>query len=106
MAVGGLCPVCEQAAAPGAAGCGQCGGALALNGRWVLDRLLGSGGQSRVFAAHDQRDGAAVAVKIMSLARAHDLSYLKERAEARGISVGDLVNDLLKRDIGLIEAGK
>lgn len=30
--------------------------------------------------------------------------YLNERAKAKGVEVGDLVNDLLKRDIELIEA--
>jgi hypothetical protein len=30
--------------------------------------------------------------------------YLSERAKAKGIEVNDLVNDLLKRDIALIEA--
>jgi hypothetical protein len=32
--------------------------------------------------------------------------YLTERAKAKGVDVGDLVNDLLKRDIELIEAAK
>jgi hypothetical protein len=32
--------------------------------------------------------------------------YLTERAKAKGINLGQLVNDLLKRDIGLIEAAK
>jgi len=32
------------------------------------------------------------------------LGYLTERAEAKGVEVGDLVNDLLKKDIALIEA--
>lgn len=30
--------------------------------------------------------------------------YLNERAKAKGVEVGDLVNDLLKRDIEMIEA--
>jgi hypothetical protein len=34
------------------------------------------------------------------------LRYLRERAEARGVSLTDLVNDLLKRGIDLIEAVK
>jgi hypothetical protein len=34
------------------------------------------------------------------------LRYLRERAEAKGISLSDLVNDLLKRDIDLVEAVK
>ena len=33
-------------------------------------------------------------------------AYLTERAKAKGVPVGDLVNDLLKRDIELIEAAK
>jgi predicted HicB family RNase H-like nuclease len=32
------------------------------------------------------------------------LSYLAKRAEARGISLNRLVNELLKKDIELIEA--
>ncbi len=34
------------------------------------------------------------------------LRYLRERAEAKGISLTDLVNDLLKRNIDLVEAVK
>ncbi|MGA8714877.1 MAG: hypothetical protein WBQ45_18090 [Roseiarcus sp.] len=34
------------------------------------------------------------------------LAYLAERARARGISLSGLVNDLLKKDIALIEAVK
>jgi hypothetical protein len=32
--------------------------------------------------------------------------YLAERAKAKGVEVNELVNDLLKRDIELIEAAK
>ena len=32
--------------------------------------------------------------------------FLSERAKAKGIEVGDLVNDLLKRDIEMLEAAK
>jgi hypothetical protein len=32
------------------------------------------------------------------------LSYLSDRAEAKGVEVDDLVNDLLRRDIALAEA--
>ena len=34
------------------------------------------------------------------------LDYLSERASTRGTSLSSLVNDLLKKDIELIEAGK
>jgi hypothetical protein len=34
------------------------------------------------------------------------LSYLSSREEARGKSLSDLVNDLLRKDIELIEAAK
>jgi len=33
-------------------------------------------------------------------------NYLTERAKAKGVEVNTLVNDLLKRDIELIEAAK
>jgi len=32
--------------------------------------------------------------------------YLSERAKAKGIGLGDMVNDLLKKDIALIEGVK
>jgi hypothetical protein len=34
------------------------------------------------------------------------LDYLTERAEAKGVEVGDLVNDILKKDIALMETLK
>ena len=34
------------------------------------------------------------------------MDYLRERADAKGIEVGDLVNDILRRDIELVEAVK
>lgn len=34
------------------------------------------------------------------------LQYLAERAKARGIPLNDLVNQLLKKDIELIEVGR
>ena len=33
-------------------------------------------------------------------------SYLSERAKAKGIDLGEMVNDLLKKDIALIEGVK
>ena len=33
-------------------------------------------------------------------------AYLSERAKAKGIGLGDMVNDLLKKDIDLIEGVK
>jgi len=32
--------------------------------------------------------------------------YLAERAQAKGIGLGDMVNDLLKKDIAMIEGVK
>lgn len=34
------------------------------------------------------------------------MAYLSERAEAKGMGVEELVNDLLRRDIALVEAVK
>jgi len=34
------------------------------------------------------------------------LAYLSERAKAKGIPLNELVNQLLKKDIELIEAGR
>ena len=34
------------------------------------------------------------------------LEYLAERAKAKGVPLNDLVNQLLKKDIELIEAGR
>ena len=33
-------------------------------------------------------------------------SYLATKAESKGVELSDLVNDLLKRDIEIIETGK
>ncbi len=33
-------------------------------------------------------------------------AYLAKKAEAKGVELSDLVNDLLKKDIELIEAGR
>ena len=37
---------------------------------------------------------------------AHVLEYLAERAKTRGVPLNELVNQLLKKDIELIEAGR
>jgi hypothetical protein len=34
------------------------------------------------------------------------LGYLTERAKAKGVELGDLVNDILRKDIALLEALK
>ena len=34
------------------------------------------------------------------------IGYLSERAEAKGVEVEELVNDMLRRDIALVEAIK
>lgn len=46
--------------------------------------------------------GARVCLPVYLEAQVQD--YLAERAKARGIEVGQLVNELLKKDIELIEA--
>ena len=50
------------------------------------------------------RKGASLELPVYLEAGVRD--YLTERAKAKGVDVGDLVNDLLKRDIELIEAAK
>jgi hypothetical protein len=69
---GPLCPICAEAVAPPAERCPRCQADVRLHGRYVLDRLLGSGGQGRTFAARDLEGGAPVAVKELSLARVRD----------------------------------
>jgi post-segregation antitoxin (ccd killing protein) len=50
------------------------------------------------------RKGASLELPVYLEAGVRD--YLTERAKAKGVDVSDLVNDLLKRDIELIEAAK
>jgi hypothetical protein len=50
------------------------------------------------------RKGAALELPVYLEAGVRD--YLTARAKAKGVPVSDLVNDLLKRDIELIEATK
>jgi hypothetical protein len=80
--------VCETPAAPGEVSCAQCGGELLLHGRYLLERLLGSGGQSRVYAARDQRDGGVVAVKVMALGRAREWKAVELFRRAGAVLAG------------------
>jgi hypothetical protein len=50
------------------------------------------------------RKGASLELPVYLEAGVRD--YLAERAKAKGVDVNELVNDLLKRDIELIEAAK
>jgi post-segregation antitoxin (ccd killing protein) len=50
------------------------------------------------------RKGTALELPVYLEAGVRD--YLTERAKAKGVDVSDLVNDLLRRDIELIEAAK
>jgi hypothetical protein len=48
--------------------------------------------------------GARLSIPVYLEAKVQD--YLTERAKARGMEVGQLVNELLKKDIELIEAAR
>jgi predicted DNA-binding transcriptional regulator AlpA len=50
------------------------------------------------------REGAVLNLPVYLDAEVRD--WIAERAKAKGIEVGQLVNELLKRDIALIEAAK
>jgi len=50
------------------------------------------------------REGAVLNLPVYLDAEVRD--WIAERAKAKGIEVGQLVNELLKRDIELIEAVK
>lgn len=50
------------------------------------------------------RPGARISLPVYLEAEVQD--YLAARARARGIEVGQLVNELLKKDIELIEAAR
>jgi serine/threonine protein kinase len=50
---------------------------MTLGPGYVLDRLLGAGGQSRVYAARPPDGGEPVAVKILSLSRVKDPKALE-----------------------------
>ena len=84
-----LCPVCDEPApAPEATTCARCGGGLVLHDRFALVRLLGAGGQSRVYEAIDRSAGGRrVALKILSLARARewkDVELFRRAAKVLG----------------------
>src|SRR5512137_1274479 len=67
-----LCPICAEPVPAGEERCPRCQAGVRLHGRYVLERLLGSGGQGRTFAARDLQRGTPVAVKELSLARVRD----------------------------------
>jgi hypothetical protein len=50
------------------------------------------------------REGAVLDLPVYLEAGVRD--YLTERAKAKGVEVNELVNELLKRDIELIETAK
>ena len=54
---GPLCPVCAEAVPAAVERCPRCQADIRLHGRYVLERLLGSGGQGRTFAARDLEGG-------------------------------------------------
>lgn len=83
-----LCPICETPVPAGQTTCTTCGGSPLLHGRFALERLLGAGGQSRVFAATDQQTGQPVAVKMLSLARVHDPKTIELFRRAAGVLAG------------------
>src|SRR5215207_941224 len=66
-----------------------------VEGRYRLERILGTGGMASVWLARDERLGRPVAVKLLSDSLAHDESYLSRfRREARlaaGLSHPNLV---------------
>ena len=54
-----------------------------LDGRWRIARVLGSGAFGSVFIAHDDRDGRAVAVKLLRPSLLGEVEYLERfRREA------------------------
>lgn len=67
-----LCPSCGRALERRRGACAVCGTAALLNGRFLLLRLLGQGGQGRTYAALDSHSGAEVALKELSLSQARD----------------------------------
>jgi uncharacterized DUF497 family protein len=93
--------------------------------RWVTLGEAGNGNLFVVAHTHDERapDGFDIGITSLRLATMCEasqyregteplhldpevLSYLAARAEARGTSLNDLVNELLRKDIELIEAAR
>jgi len=83
-----LCPGCGSALSAGSAPCGACGSEPLVHGRWALERLLGSGGQGRTFAARDRQTGEVVAVKELSVTRSRDWKMIDLFRRSAGVVAG------------------
>ncbi|MCC6811884.1 MAG: protein kinase [Deltaproteobacteria bacterium] len=81
-----LCPVCDVAS--DAEQCPRCGERMSLGPGYVLERLLGAGGQSRVYAAKPPDGGEAVAIKVLSLSRVKDPKALELFRRSAEVLVG------------------
>jgi hypothetical protein len=68
-----ICPECEAVHAPGPPWvCTHCQADLRLAGKFVLERLLGGGGEGRTHAGRDVERDEPVAIKALTLAKAGD----------------------------------
>lgn len=107
------CPTCQQLCSPDDRFCGRCGtpraptavgplgpGALILEGRFRIDRLLGEGGMGTVYKATDVRLNRTCALKILRPElTAHPTARRRMEQEARALARIEHANVVQVRNV-------
>lgn len=71
-----FCPGCHKET-PDETKCGHCGRNTRLNGRWVLEQMVGHGASGYTWRARDAESGEVVAIKELSFRRLTDIKAIE-----------------------------
>ena len=107
------CPTCGAQQRRSSGYCEECGQSMdqlppgtVIGGKWVIDRLLGTGGMGRVYLAHHQTITRPCAVKVLHRRYLNNRNLIK-RFKAEAMAAGRLShpNVVATMDYGLDSSG-